>query len=327
MNYCKAYSWIIENARKQNRLKNNNIYYENHHIIPKCINGDNSKNNQILLTPREHFLAHWLLIKIYPQEKKLIYAFNAFCQVGGNNKRPISRLYKYAKEKFIKQLKEDGKLWKDNKKRITNSIWMKHLQNKKCIRVHKKLINHFLKLGYVDGRIIEHRISPTEETKRKISKANKGYVVLSEPRKKISLANKNRVWVIKDNIDKMVKKNEVKEYIKKGWLLGRDTSTLTSTKNYKWIHNDNERKLIPIKEIQNYLNSGWRLGSNSKHVISDKNKIAILKRTKNSIWINNGKKHKRISKEQLIYFQNNNWKLGRIKNGKLGNNQFIKKGV
>jgi hypothetical protein len=51
--------------------------HERHHIIPKSIGGSNSKNNIVYLTFREHFLAHWLLIKFTEKEdkKKMQYAF------------------------------------------------------------------------------------------------------------------------------------------------------------------------------------------------------------------------------------------------------------
>jgi len=53
-------------------------YLEKHHIIPKCVGGSDDEENLILLTPREHFIAHLLLTKMYEGEArhKLLYAFN-----------------------------------------------------------------------------------------------------------------------------------------------------------------------------------------------------------------------------------------------------------
>jgi len=59
--YKLWYFNIIYHA--QNRQLNKNIYVEKHHIIPKCMNGDNSINNIAVLTAREHFICHKLLIK------------------------------------------------------------------------------------------------------------------------------------------------------------------------------------------------------------------------------------------------------------------------
>lgn len=79
MNYKKIYHQLIDKARNENRTKNNNIYYESHHIVPEFMFKDrkrkgpaghlpgnpNDKSNLILLTAREHFLAHVLLAKIF----------------------------------------------------------------------------------------------------------------------------------------------------------------------------------------------------------------------------------------------------------------------
>lgn len=77
--YKKIYKSLIEKAKSENRKKNNKEYYESHHIIPDFMfkerkrkgpkghlsGNPNDKNNIVLLTPREHFIAHALLYKIY----------------------------------------------------------------------------------------------------------------------------------------------------------------------------------------------------------------------------------------------------------------------
>ena len=40
-------------------------YFERHHIVPRSCGGSNAKDNIVALTAREHFLAHWLLYRIY----------------------------------------------------------------------------------------------------------------------------------------------------------------------------------------------------------------------------------------------------------------------
>ena len=47
------------------------FYTEEHHIVPKCMLGTNEENNLVLLTYREHILAHLLLYAIYPDIKGL----------------------------------------------------------------------------------------------------------------------------------------------------------------------------------------------------------------------------------------------------------------
>ena len=60
-------------TRAQNR-KPPSEYCELHHIIPKCLGGENTKENLVLLTAREHYIAHLLLSKIFPNHLGIITA-------------------------------------------------------------------------------------------------------------------------------------------------------------------------------------------------------------------------------------------------------------
>lgn len=60
-------------------------YHERHHIIPKCMNGSNSKDNLIDLYAREHFIAHKLLAEENPQNYQLKYAYWNMCQCTGRD--------------------------------------------------------------------------------------------------------------------------------------------------------------------------------------------------------------------------------------------------
>lgn len=70
MEYIKIYNQIIKRAK--NRILNG--YKEKHHIVPKCIGGNDTKDNLVELTAREHFLCHKLLCEIYPNNRDLWYA-------------------------------------------------------------------------------------------------------------------------------------------------------------------------------------------------------------------------------------------------------------
>lgn len=94
MNYKNIYDDLINRAR--GRILD--IYTETHHIIPRCINGDNSKENLVDLTPEEHYLAHQLLVKIYPREYGLIKAAVMMC-VNLNGNRPKNKLYGWLRRK------------------------------------------------------------------------------------------------------------------------------------------------------------------------------------------------------------------------------------
>lgn len=78
MNYIKIYNSLVSN--KADRRKGKDVYYESHHIIPKSLGGGNEKSNLALLTPREHFIAHKLLTKIYPNSWKMKFALFMMAQ-------------------------------------------------------------------------------------------------------------------------------------------------------------------------------------------------------------------------------------------------------
>lgn len=60
--YIRLYVKIVTNA--QNRTLPPDTYKERHHIIPTSMGGLNKKSNIAWLTGREHFICHWLLMKM-----------------------------------------------------------------------------------------------------------------------------------------------------------------------------------------------------------------------------------------------------------------------
>ena len=78
--YKNLYVSIINNAlirqngicskKLRKKLKEQLNYVESHHILPKCMCTTtfqkNDKLNLVFLTAREHFICHWLLIKMTP---------------------------------------------------------------------------------------------------------------------------------------------------------------------------------------------------------------------------------------------------------------------
>jgi hypothetical protein len=139
MDYQKTYDSIISNARKQTRfkLKKTNpkyVYYEAHHIIPKCLGGDGKASdwrwhsNIVLLTSKEHFICHRLLSKIYPKNPKIIRAFLGMCNKRYDGYKPSARVYEEAK-KLKNELgwsEEARKKQSDAKKGVNNPSYGKH---------------------------------------------------------------------------------------------------------------------------------------------------------------------------------------------------------
>ena len=71
MNYASHYHRLIFRAQQRECLSG---YVEMHHIVPRCLGGKDCAENIVALTPEEHFVAHQLLVKIYPENPKLVYA-------------------------------------------------------------------------------------------------------------------------------------------------------------------------------------------------------------------------------------------------------------
>ena len=70
MDYKRAYQALIDSRPK--RVKARGL--EEHHIVPESIGGSDDDTNLVMLTPREHLLAHLLLARAHPEIKELITA-------------------------------------------------------------------------------------------------------------------------------------------------------------------------------------------------------------------------------------------------------------
>lgn len=105
MNYEKIYNQLINRSQTEGRQKDSGVYFERHHIVPKCLGGSDDKTNLVLLTAREHFVAHKLLCEIHPDETKLHYALwrmmNPQTKKHCRDYNISSREYKSTRELFI----------------------------------------------------------------------------------------------------------------------------------------------------------------------------------------------------------------------------------
>lgn len=110
MNYQKIYDDICK--RGQERILPKEIYTEKHHIIPKCLGGDNSKENLTILTAREHFLCHLILArKLYSSNCKLWYALHKMMYSNNEYQEryiPSSRIYETIRLEINEKIKQIG---------------------------------------------------------------------------------------------------------------------------------------------------------------------------------------------------------------------------
>ena len=146
MNYQVLYASLIKKAQKRTA---NTEYTENHHIIPKCMGGDDSDNNLVELTGREHYVAHQLLAKIYPESSGLILAAIRMCSSSEEHGigRSKNRLYSWLREQWAKTqsvaMSGDGNP-------MFGKIWIFSLEERKSKVINK---TDELPAGWQYGRV------------------------------------------------------------------------------------------------------------------------------------------------------------------------------
>lgn len=128
MNYFNTYSQIIKKAKKRNLPIKKLKGFERHHIIPRSCGGTNEKKNQVDLTPREHFICHWLLTKIYVDQKKKRSMHNAFWMMANRNSNRLNSIsYEKLKVQYNK-LTDDvfkNKLKSENYTQNDKGFWVR----------------------------------------------------------------------------------------------------------------------------------------------------------------------------------------------------------
>lgn len=81
-------------------------FVEKHHILPKCLGGDDHHTNIVLLPPKAHLICHYLLYKMYPENRKIAHAY-AMMGVNNQNQNRImfGRIYEESKRARSNALK------------------------------------------------------------------------------------------------------------------------------------------------------------------------------------------------------------------------------
>ena len=101
MDYCRIYNSLI--SRAKDRVIDG--YCEKHHIVPRCLNGTDSEENLVRLTPEEHYVAHQLLVKIHPTNHALAKAAAMMIP-----NRPTNKMYGWVRRRFAvaKSIEQSG---------------------------------------------------------------------------------------------------------------------------------------------------------------------------------------------------------------------------
>jgi len=217
MNYKAHYNTLIERART--RLLEG--YSERHHVVPVCMGGGNETENIVRLTAAEHYVAHQLLVKIYPDNSRLAKAAYMMT-VDNNGERVTNRLYGWLKEKNSKA----------QSKLMTGSIPWNKGKNNAYSAESKDKISKSLKIYHANNDHQRGMLGKkhTEETKIKMSESRTGKSNAfygkkhtEETKQKISKALKGKVgWFNNGCEECYVKINSAPA----GWIRGRTCKTL-----------------------------------------------------------------------------------------------------
>jgi hypothetical protein len=147
MDYGQIYANLIEKGLTRNL--GDGVYFEKHHVWPKCMGGPDDESNLVKLTPEEHYLVHQLLVKMFPNNNKLVYACFAMC-IDAKGKRVNNKMYGWIKRKDAK----------------VKSETLKGVKKPPRSEEHRRRMSEAQK-----NRV---RYPSSEETKLKMSEAKKG---------------------------------------------------------------------------------------------------------------------------------------------------------
>lgn len=123
-----------------------------HHIKPRSLGGIDDKENIVKLTAREHFVCHWLLVKMYDkgteERKKMLYAFWSMkrqpttCATRYIN----SRAYEKLRSEFAQQVSETNKFFGEDNG-MFGLHWYTNIDTGESVCAKEKPSDR-----YIDGR-------------------------------------------------------------------------------------------------------------------------------------------------------------------------------
>jgi hypothetical protein len=173
MNYQKIY----EQLTSKNMIAD---YTEKHHIIPKCLGGSDELENIVCLTPEAHYVAHQLLVKIYPNNHKIIKAAHMMT-VGRNT----NKTYGWLKRKHSESMKQRPsnrkgvKLSAETRSKMSASRRKRKVDPAQLANTRLKLSNiaKQRKLnGYISSKKGKTYKPHTDETKSKMRESHLGEI-------------------------------------------------------------------------------------------------------------------------------------------------------
>lgn len=224
--YTKCYYNIV--SRAKSRELPPGLYSEKHHIIPRSLGGNNSKNNIVALTAREHFICHLLLTKMTSGKYKIkmVHAAWRMCCRSNTDRRDYkitSSVYENLKIKRSEYLKSkkgpDHPLFGKKTGRTSEDftdIWKENISNSCKGRIPWNL-------GIQRDTETRSKISATRKIRAQDPNWNIRPRCSYEKAQKIKEANLGKRWVHnkETNERKYVSQNDFVILCLIGWMPGR----------------------------------------------------------------------------------------------------------
>ncbi len=309
--YKELYKNIIDNARREKRMKNQGTYYEQHHIVPDFLyknrkrtgpkghlDGDpDSAENLILLTFSEHLMAHYYLYEIYKGTRYEYSAGSAlqffFVKATSNHKRKIN--LSEVDEKFLKEMEHFRLLGNEciskarkGKMPVVDAITR---EKKGSVPVdHPKVQS---------GEWVHHSKGvPSKSGRDMTGSKNANYKELTQDRRE-------RLW-------RCVANSCQEDYLKLHLLQKNMKEEFVEFKKISlaWIGNKFGSLENLIKETNKNLDLNIKY--NPYHRSAEQRKVAAEHSGKHR-WYNNGIKNIRVTNEEEFCKNNSGYVLGRIK--------------
>lgn len=326
--YCE----LIESNKNTKREK---FKTQKHHIIPKSVfttlhlTIDNSRENLVNLSYKDHILAHYYLCKCTKNniiKYKMILCINL-----------ITKGYKIHNSSLENSFIEFRDNLEDFQKLYEEALKIKASMRKGKIIVHHPNLpysfiyinidelDNYLNIGYIKGR--------STELNKKIGVSQRGKIITTEQKSKFRDAKLGKIKIYLGDIGKLIEEKDLAFYLNNGWKLGVSLKTReniskgsfgkrgtfegkthplisrqkigTANSGGKYIFRKVDGVIetlhIKLDELQSYLDSGWKVGNPKAR----KPKGVCC-------WVNNGTQNKYIDKKDLNMFINQGFRRGRI---------------
>ncbi len=169
--FLKRYVKLALFFKERNFKKAKGLHF--HHLIPDSFDGAKSNENMVYITPREHFILHWMLYKAFPKSS-MVTAFFAMCSgFGKMDFRINSKVYENLALEFVGRQSETGR--KNAKKQLengTHNFLSKEFQRKNNLKRVADGTHNFLG-GEIQRKMNKKRVDNgthpfSEKNKRKI---------------------------------------------------------------------------------------------------------------------------------------------------------------